>query len=924
MKFTVIQSVASVIAGCLPAITLLCFQSPMNAPAENIDFSDATTLWQEDRFSGETLEFGLTRPMELDVASNGTIYFIELDGNLRRLLPGATKSEIIGTLKVFTAQESGLIGLALDPDFDSNRRLYLQYSPVEYSGQHISRFELNSDGALDMDSEEIILKFEEQRDECCHHAGSLEFGPEGNLFIATGDNTHPGGDSGGYAPIDEREGRHAYDAQDSAANTMDLRGKILRIRPLEDGGYSIPEGNLFPPGSQKGRPEIYVMGCRNPWRIQIDPATGFLYWGEVGPDAGGEGPRGPRGYDEVNQARAAGNFGWPFFVGANFAYADYDYETKAVGPLYDASRPENRSPTNTGARFLPPAQPAWIYYPYADSKEFPVLGSGGRTACAGPVFHFKNNLDSAVQFPKTMDRCLLFYDWQRTFFMVAELDENSDIQNITPFPTPIPLKRPIDMVFGPDGSLLVLDYGATWGVNEDAKLVKINYFSGNRPPIAKLDIQPSDGSAPLLVHFDASNSTDPDLDDQLTYLWQFTPDTDSDDLKEQAKGQVTFTEPGEYQALLTVSDSNGASDKAYARIVVGNTRPTLRIDTPAVTGNLMDFNQPLRININVEDQEDGSSELSVDFFQNRVFSRVVYQDAKYPDVPEAALNQGHLSGASAALALIQNSDCLNCHAIDKRVIGPGFNEIADRYKDDSEALNQAVARVIAGSTGVWGELPMLPHESLSQETVQTMVNWIFDRESREDKHSWKPGLSSLVDVRKVSGSSASEALNGILAVETRYTDLGAPSAPPLTGSSISLWRSNRIQAEDFNSKEGTQILSSDTAEGGKFIGDIQNGRYLVFNQIHWGNRTQFTVRVASPNAGGVIELREGNPQGQLLGQLEFEPTGDWQEWRENSVTLPHLEGEVPVTLCLVFKNPKSGNGGFMNLDSFRFEECSSR
>ena len=195
---------------------------------------------------------------------------------------------------------------------------YLQYSPPNFIGQHVSRFTL-VDGKLDPASEKLLLKYEEQRRECCHHAGSLQFGPRGELFIATGDNTNPFDDSQSYAPIDERPGREPWDAQKSSSNTNSYNGKILRIRPTPEGGYEIPEGNLFPADGSQGRPEIYVMGCRNPWRISVDPVTGHLYWGDVGPDAQAEGPRGPRGYDEVNQARKAGNFGWPYFVANNQA-----------------------------------------------------------------------------------------------------------------------------------------------------------------------------------------------------------------------------------------------------------------------------------------------------------------------------------------------------------------------------------------------------------------------------------------------------------------------------------------------------------------------------------------------------------------------------------------------------------------------------
>ena len=107
----------------------------------------------------------------------------------------------------------------------------------------------------------------------------------------------------------------------------------MRIRVHNDGSYEIPAGNLFPPGTPKTRPEIYVMGNRNPYRISVDQKNSFLYWGEVGPDAPNDSlaTRGPRGYDEVNQARKAGYFGWPFFVGNNYAYRQYNYLTGVSG-----------------------------------------------------------------------------------------------------------------------------------------------------------------------------------------------------------------------------------------------------------------------------------------------------------------------------------------------------------------------------------------------------------------------------------------------------------------------------------------------------------------------------------------------------------------------------------------------------------------
>jgi cytochrome c len=253
------------------------------------------------------------------------------------------------------------------------------------------------------------------------------------LFFSTGDNTSPFGDSQGFGPLDQRVGKEAFDGQRTSANTNTLVGKVNRIRVHDDATYSIPPGNLFKPGTPKTRAEIFAMGTRNPWRLSIDPKTGFIYWGEVGPDARNDGPRGSRGYDEINQAKQAGNFGYPLFVGNNSPYAEYDYETKKVGPLFDPKAPLNKSRNNTGLVELPPAVPAFLYWPYAVSEKWPELGEGGRTACAGPVFYWQESFERTNGFPKHFDRSLLFWDWQRPFIKWARLDAHSDLAGIESF-----------------------------------------------------------------------------------------------------------------------------------------------------------------------------------------------------------------------------------------------------------------------------------------------------------------------------------------------------------------------------------------------------------------------------------------------------------------------------------------------------------
>jgi glucose/arabinose dehydrogenase len=426
------------------------------------------------RFRKTTLASPLRDPMQLAVAPDGRVFYVERAGRVQVYEPDSGTTRQLASLDVPTTGEHGLLGLALDPRFLANGWIYLTYSRVVGSGVdlRVSRFTLNG-GGLDLQSESVLLSIPTQGD-CCHEAGSLAFGPDGNLYLSTGDDTNPY-DSEGYAPIDERSGRAVWDAQKSASNTMDLRGKILRIRPRADGGYTVPSGNLFPAGGG-GRPEIYAMGLRNPFRFSLDPKTGWLYVGDAGPDADtSSATRGPRGYDEIDRAREAGNYGWPYCIADNEPYLDYQFDTGLSGPAFDCAAPTNDSPNNAGSLALPSARAALIWYPYADSPEFPQLGTGSRTALAGPVYR-RPRTASRRAFPSHYKGNLFIYDWSRSWVKTVHFDHRGDPVRIEPFGSGLTFRRPIDMEFGPDGALYVLEWGTGFsGSNDDSGLYRIDY-----------------------------------------------------------------------------------------------------------------------------------------------------------------------------------------------------------------------------------------------------------------------------------------------------------------------------------------------------------------------------------------------------------------------------------------------------------------
>ena len=423
-------------------------------------------------FQKVTLATNLVEPIQLSIAKDGRVYFGERHGAVKVWTPKSGEVKTIGALEVFTGPEDGLLGLALDPGFLTNHWLYIFHSTPDVLENRVSRFTLSGD-ELDLSSQKILLRIPTLPKKPNHSGGGLGFDAKGNLYASTGDYTFIN-ESQGFAPLDQRPGRELFDSERTAANSNDARGKILRIHPEPNGTYTIPEGNLFPPGTPKALPEIYIMGCRNPFRFSIDEKTGWLFWGDVGPDSlTADTARGPAGFDEFNLAKKAGNFGWPYFHADNKAYIHYDFETKKSGAPFDPLHPANESPNNTGIRVLPPAQTAFIWYPPAPSTRFPEMGSGARSAMAGPIYHFDPKLKSERKFPREFDGALFIFEWERNWICTVRLKSDGALEKIEPFAPAIKVKRPISMAFGTDGALYVIEWGSAWYNNKDAQLVRI-------------------------------------------------------------------------------------------------------------------------------------------------------------------------------------------------------------------------------------------------------------------------------------------------------------------------------------------------------------------------------------------------------------------------------------------------------------------
>ncbi|MEQ9309216.1 MAG: ThuA domain-containing protein [Balneolaceae bacterium] len=556
----------------------------------------------DEKFQVTVVDNNPSNPISLAVLPNLDVLYIERGGTIKLRNNETGVIEIAGTINVFSGFEDGLIGVVLDPDFETNNWIYFFYSPSNENEQRVSRFEF-VDNKIVTASEKILLEIPTQRSECCHSGGDMEFDSNGNLFIATGDNSNPFAD--GWSPIDERPGRQAWDAQRTSANTQDLRGKILRIKPEEDGTYTIPTGNMFT-NEEDGKAEIYVMGARNPYRMAISNDTGELVWGEVGPDSRENNPaRGPVGYDEFNRTKTGGNFGWPYCIANNIPYVDFNFATGVSGSNFNCAEPINESPNNTGATNLPPAQPAWLYYTYGFTPERPEFEEGNRTAIAGGFFEFDAANNATGGFPQYYDSTLFILEWTRNWIKEVRYDKDGELLQINPFLDDLVLNRPIDMQFGPDGAMYVIEWGTGFGGNnEDARILKIEYVEnlGNRPPQAFLQASKTSGAIPLTVDFSGELSSDPDAD-FLSYSWDFNGDTIEDDSTESPS--YTFTDAGSFLVTLTVTDPDGESSVDQVNIVAGNTAPEVTIDYP-LNGGFYIEGDAIEYKISVVDAEQGS------------------------------------------------------------------------------------------------------------------------------------------------------------------------------------------------------------------------------------------------------------------------------------------------------------------------------
>lgn len=491
---------------CLFLSACLLAAAPLRAAFTAPDCPD----WKPGEFRyvkliNRSVDSTLDEPLKLATAlredGKADIYFIERHGSVKRWDAGTNKVSLLVKLDTWTDSkdkvdstgsdaETGLEGLALDPEFAENHRIYLRYEPWDKAVYRISRFEVQGD-SIPLSSEKVLLEIPYVREHTHLQAivlggAGMAFDPDGNLLVNIGANTE-------LSPSVNEKYRD-FSAEYTSSYLRNLRGAIVRIHPDDSPkGYSIPKGNFgeyfsawFKDQGQDSlasvyadtsmvKPEIYIKGVRNPYTLTVDPVRGWVAWGEFGPNR-----MGVTRVEENNVARHASFGGYPYWSGKQEylldgvqAYANVKFDPKA---------PMNNSVWNDGPKTLPPADTPLYAYSANLYNGFLV----GNHPIVGPIYHYDPDSKSSLKFPPHFDKAWFLAERQTKSVRVLKLDESgSYVIDSAMLETAQELNRPLDLEQGADGALYVVDYGDGWHKTNpvNTQIGRIEYTGSCHPGV---------------------------------------------------------------------------------------------------------------------------------------------------------------------------------------------------------------------------------------------------------------------------------------------------------------------------------------------------------------------------------------------------------------------------------------------------------
>ena len=296
----------------LAALTLLPWAASPARAAEPAKHDKASRAQPLPRIRLERFIPKLDKPVLVTHDPAGRLFVVEQVGRVLRI-DGDGKSVVKTpyldlSKKVFVEYECGLLGLAFHPKFAENGFLYVNYTAkVPDLKTFVSEFKADPKaGTVDPKTERVVLTIDQPY--ANHNGGEVRFGPDGMLYIGTGD------------------GGSAHDPHNYGQNPKTLLAKILRIDVTPRKGYAVPKDNPFV-GDDRFAPETWAWGLRNPWRFSFDRETGLLYAADVGQDL----------WEEVDVITRGGNYGWRVREGAHDLHPVKPPPADLINPVFEYS-----------------------------------------------------------------------------------------------------------------------------------------------------------------------------------------------------------------------------------------------------------------------------------------------------------------------------------------------------------------------------------------------------------------------------------------------------------------------------------------------------------------------------------------------------------------------------------------------------------
>ncbi|UOQ74385.1 PQQ-dependent sugar dehydrogenase [Hymenobacter cellulosilyticus] len=268
-------------------------------------------------FNAVLVTNGISNPTAMAFAPDGRIFVCQQTGQVRVIKNGALLPTPFVSVAVNSSGERGLVGITLDPNFATNRYVYVYYTLASGANNRISRFTADGDVAA-AGSETLVLNLDPLSTATNHNGGAMHFGLDGKLYVAVGENAN----------------------RTNAPNLDSYMGKLLRINA--DG--SVPAGNPYVgSGLSAQRQRVWSSGLRNPFTFTVQPGTGRIFINDVGEGS----------WEEINDASTGGrNFGWPSSEG-------YNIRTGETAPVFayphTSGFPDGAGCSITGGTFFNPA-----------------------------------------------------------------------------------------------------------------------------------------------------------------------------------------------------------------------------------------------------------------------------------------------------------------------------------------------------------------------------------------------------------------------------------------------------------------------------------------------------------------------------------------------------------------------------------------